>query len=108
MMVHRVRIVSGNRMPIDMEEFETADDDFFRGGSEVEVNKVLEFLAFNPQKAYSRQEIQNALGMRTIELIFTLSRLEKEGLVRHKGEYWTVAESADVPEQQGQAPPTDD
>ena len=92
-------------MPIDLEEFETAEDDFFRGESTVEVNKVLEFLAFNPQKAYSRQEIQNALGMRTIELIFTLSRLEKEGLVRHKGEYWTVSDAVELPGQSGQQSP---
>ena len=78
-----------------------ADDDFFRGGSQVQVDEVLEFLAYNPDQAYSRREIQSALDMNIMETLATLSRLEQEGLVRHKGQYWTVAESPEVAERVG-------
>ena len=86
-------------MPIDIEEFEDADDDFFRGSSELQFESVLNFLAYNPGKAYSRQEIQSSLGLTWIELVATLSRLEQRGLVRHKGQYWTVAEGYDPAEE---------
>lgn len=79
-------------MPIDIEEFEAAEDDFFRGGSELQLESVLKFLAYNPNKAYARQEIQSSLDMSWIELVASLSRLEKRGLVRHKGQYWTIAD----------------
>lgn len=82
-------------MPIDIDEFEQADEDFFRGGSELQLESVLKFLAYNPDKAYSRQEIQSSLGLTWVELMASLSRLEKRGLVRHKGQFWTVAEDFD-------------
>lgn len=91
-------------MPIDIEEFEEADEDFFRGSSELQLESVLNFLAYNPEKAYSRQEIQSSLGLSWIELVASLSRLETQGLVRHKGQYWTVAEDYD-PEEESEDEP---
>ena len=84
-------------MPIDIKEFELAEGDFFRGGSELQADKVLEFLAYNPEKAYSRREIQSALEMNIINLLATLCRLEHKGLVRHKGHYWAITEDIESP-----------
>jgi predicted Rossmann fold nucleotide-binding protein DprA/Smf involved in DNA uptake len=86
-------------MPIDIDEFERAEDDFFRGGSELQLESVLKFLAYNPHKAYSRQEIQSSLGLSWVELMASLSRLEKQGRVRHKGQFWTVSEDFDPEEE---------
>lgn len=82
-------------MPIDIKDFENSDEDFFRGEYALESQKVAEFLAYNPEKAYSRQEIQSTIELSTIGLLATLSRLEHEGLVRNKGQYWAIADDID-------------
>lgn len=78
-------------MPIDIDEFEDAHpEDLHETPAKQDEDQVFEYLAFNPRKAYSRNDIQSATGIRTIDLVGILSRLEREGLIRHKGTYWAV------------------
>lgn len=80
-------------MPINIDEFEAADKEDLKGDLEQSKDdKVLEYLAFNPGKAYSREEIQSATGITGLDLISVLSRLENQNLVRHKGSYWAIEE----------------
>lgn len=79
-------------MPIDINKFEAASDEDLRSDSgQSKYDQILEYLAFNPNKAYSREEIQSATGITGLDLISVLSRLEREGRVRHKGSYWAIA-----------------
>ena len=79
-------------MPIDIEEFEAATEDELRGGEELLRDAVVEFLAYNPGMAYSREELQGALEVDAIHLLHQLTILERDGFVRHKGRYWAIAE----------------
>lgn len=84
-------------MPIDINEFEAASpDDLRTDGEPAPSEVVLEFLAFSPNKAYSRDEIESATGITGLDLVEALSTLESDGHVRHKGNYWTMTEDADV------------
>lgn len=82
-------------MPIDIEEFESATEEELRGGEDLLRDAVVEFLAYNPGMAYSREEIQSSLEVDAIHLLHQLSVLEREGLVRHKGRYWAIASDYD-------------
>lgn len=53
---------------------------------------ILTFLAENPELGFSPKEIHEHTGIPRGSVGTTLSRLEEHGLVRHKGEYWAVAE----------------
>ena len=79
-------------MPIDIEEFEAATEEELRGGEALLKDAVVEFLAFNPGMAYSREELQSSLEVDAIHLLHELSILERDGVVRHKGRYWAIAE----------------
>lgn len=54
--------------------------------------KTLNFLLKNPDKAFARKEIMEATGIENGSIGVTLSRLKERGLVRHKGNYWALAE----------------
>ena len=79
-------------VPIDIEEFEAADEEDLQSGDPPLREGVVEFLAYNPGMAYSRAELQSALEVDAIHLLHQLSLLEREGVVRHKGRYWAIAE----------------
>ena len=85
-------------MPIDIETFETAEEEFFWETDECVAEAVFEFLAYNPNQAYTRKEIQSALELRTFELLSALSRLEHDGRIRHRGPYWAVQQGYERPE----------
>ena len=78
-------------MPIDIDEFEAASEEELQERDKPLREAVVEFLAYNPGMAYSREEIQSSLEVDAINLLHQLSLLEREGLVRHKGRYWTIA-----------------
>ena len=82
-------------MPIDIEEFEAATEDELRASETLLRDAVVEFLSYNPEMAYSRAELQSSLEVDAIHLLHQLSVLEREGLVRHKGRYWAIAEGYD-------------
>lgn len=84
-------------MPIDIDEFEAAPPEALQTATEASPTEhILEFLAFNPKKAYSREEIQTATGITGLDLIQALSNLENQGYVTHKGSYWIIDPDADV------------
>ena len=88
-------------MPIDIEEFEAATAEELQGSATPLRSAVLEFLSYNPEMAYSREELQSSLEVDAIHLLHQLSLLEREGLVRHKGRYWAIDDGyeggADLP-----------
>ena len=79
-------------VPIDIEEFEAATEEELQGGETLLRDAVVEFLAYNPDMAYSREELQGSLEVDAIHLLHQLTILERDGLVRHKGRYWAIAE----------------
>ena len=88
-------------MPIDIEEFEAAADEDLQEGAPPLRQAVLDFLAYNPEMAYTRAELQSSLEVDAIHLLHQLSRLEREGLVRHKGRYWAIADGYDPDADEG-------
>lgn len=79
-------------MPIKLDEFEETPEDALRIRKGTNAEKVLNFLSENPDKAFTRKEIAGAAEIKDGSIGVTLSRLEKKGLVRHKGNYWALAE----------------
>jgi len=82
-------------VPIDIDEFEDAAEADLQDRDSSLHEAVIEFLAYNPNMAYSRREIQSSLEVDAINLLYQLSVLEREGIVRHKGRYWAIAEDYD-------------
>ncbi len=83
-------------MPIDIERFERDSEDELRARGRTNGEEVLSFLAANPERAYTPKEIHDATGVVRGSVGVVLSRLEDRGLVRHRGEYWAVADVEDV------------
>ena len=79
-------------VPIDIDEFESSSSEELQDDGQPVREAVLEFLGYNPDQAYSRDEIQTAVNVDGIALLHALSSLEREGLVRHKGRYWAIAD----------------
>ena len=79
-------------MPIDIDEFEAADPERLYSRDRSPASDVLEFLAFTPKQAYTRQEILGAMDVTIFELASILSELEAEGLVRSKANYWMITD----------------
>jgi len=83
-------------MPIDVERFETAPEDRLRAGGETNAERVLSFLSATPEKAYTPGEIRAETGVSRGSIGVVLSRFEDRGLVRHRGEYWAIADLDDA------------
>lgn len=79
-------------MPIDIDEFESADSEHLVSRRRPLESDVLEFLAFNPEKAYTRKEISAEVDATLFELASVLSQLQADSLVRMKGSYWTITD----------------
>ena len=79
-------------VPIDIDEFEAASEKELQGRDQSLREAVIEYLAYNPSMAYSRKELQSSLEVDAINLLHQLSALEREGVVRHKGQFWAIAE----------------
>lgn len=84
-------------MPIDIDEFVDATPEELRelALDDTDYERVLQYLAFNPRRAYSRDEIQSSVGLTDIDLFAILSWLESEGFVRQKGRYWAISPEYD-------------
>lgn len=85
-------VVSSIAVPIDIDEFESASEDELVGDGSSITDAIVDFLSYNPEQAYSRQEIQSAIDVDAIALVHELTMLEQEGIVRHKGRYWAIDE----------------
>ena len=83
-------------MPIDIERFEEDPVDELQAGGRTNAEKILGFLASSPDQAYTPKEIHEATGVAQGSVGVVLSRLEDRGLVRHRGEYWAIADVEDV------------
>lgn len=53
---------------------------------------VLSVLAESPARVYTPTELHEATGLPRRAVANSLARLDEHGLVRHKGDYWTIAE----------------
>ena len=83
-------------MPIDIERFEESPVEDLRAGGRTNAEEILAFLASSPDKAYTPKEIHERTDVPRGSVGVVLSRLEDRGLVRHRGEYWAIADVEDV------------
>jgi len=83
-------------MPIDIERFEEDAEEELSAGGPTNAETILTFLASHPEKAYAPKGIHEATAVPRGSVGVVLSRLEERGLVRHRGDYWAIAEDADV------------
>lgn len=83
-------------MPIDIDRFEQGGEEDLRSSGPTNAATILSFLATHPDRAYTPGEIHTETGVARGSVGVVLSRLEDRGLVRHRGEYWAVAETEDV------------
>lgn len=84
------------RMPIDIKRFEEDSVEKLRAGGQTNAEEILSFLASSPDQAYTPKEIHEATGIARGSVGVVLSRLEDRELVRHRGEYWAIADGEDV------------
>lgn len=85
-----------SNVPIDIEEFEEGDATTLRAGGQTNAETILSFLAANSDKAYTPKEIHEATEIPRGSVGVVLSRLNERGFVRHRGEYWALADTEDV------------
>lgn len=83
-------------MPIDIDRFESGSEEDLRAEGRTNATEILSFLAANADSAYTPKEIHEATGVARGSVGVVLSRLADRGLVRHRGDYWAVAEDADA------------
>jgi len=83
-------------VPIDIERFERGDETELRSGGATNAAAILSFLASHPDQAFTPREVHTATDVTRGSVGVVLSRLEDRGLVRHRGEYWAVADVDDV------------
>lgn len=83
-------------MPIDIKRFEEGPAEELRTGGQTNAEEILAFLASSPDQAYTPKEIHDATGVARGSVGVVLSRLEDRGLVRHRGEYWAIADIEDI------------
>jgi hypothetical protein len=79
-------------MPIDIETFETSQAEHLQSSGETNADRVMVFLAANPDQAFTQSEIREATDVKAGSISVVLSRLEERGLVRHKGNYWALGD----------------
>lgn len=83
-------------MPIDIDRFEEGPEEELRAGGRTNAEEILSFLASNPDRAYTPKEIHEETRVARGSVGVVLSRLEERELVRHRGEYWAIADVEDI------------
>ena len=83
-------------MPIDIEKFESTAEDRLQQSGETNADRVMRFLAANPDQAFTQSEIRDATDVKAGSISVVLSRLEDRDLVRHKGNYWALGDADEV------------
>lgn len=83
-------------MPIDIKRFEEGSEADLRATGRTNAEEILTFLASHPDQAYLPKEVHDRTGVARGSVGVVLSRLEKRDLVRHRGEYWAIADTADI------------
>lgn len=77
-------------MPIDIETFDDASDEELSEPTNAE--KVVRFLAWHDDKAFTPSEIADGAGVKQNSISTVLRRLEERELVQHKGDYWALGD----------------
>ena len=77
-------------MSIDRNTFENATEEELSGRSNPE--RVLLFLVENDDRAFKPKRIAEGADVSRDVISTMLSRLEKRGLVEHKGPYWAAGD----------------
>jgi Mn-dependent DtxR family transcriptional regulator len=80
-------------MSIDIDRFEKGDPEELAEVSNPE--RVIAFLFENDDRAWKATEIARRTEVNENSIHPVLSRLEKRGLVRHKGPYWAITDDTD-------------
>jgi predicted transcriptional regulator of viral defense system len=83
-------------MPIDIETFDATPAEQLTHSGETNADRVMRFLAANPDQAFTQSEIRDATDVKAGSISVVLSRLEDRGLVRHKGNYWALGADDEV------------
>ncbi len=83
-------------MPIDIDRFEEGTAEELRSGGPTNAEEILSFLAAHPDQAYTPKEIHEATTVARGSVGVVLSRLEERELVRHRGDYWALADIDDI------------
>lgn len=82
-------------MPIPKDEFRTIDDD----ATMVDLSRdttqgaIYHFLLQHADEAFRQREIVEAVDVPQGSVGPTLARLERRGVVEHRGRYWAVADA---------------
>lgn len=79
-------------MPINIDRFEDESEDLLDIKEGTQPHTILTFLAVNDEQAFTQTEIHEATDIPRGSVGVVLSRLEEQGLVRHRGRYWAIAE----------------
>lgn len=82
-------------MPIDIDQFDHADEADL-GGGPTNAERILNFLAANHDQAFTAKEIHKGTDVARGSVGVVLSRLEEQGYVRHRGQYWAIADVDDI------------
>ena len=83
-------------MPIDIERFEEDPVETLTASGRTNAEEILSFLAASADQAFTPKEIHDGTGVPRGSVGVVLSRLEDRGLVRHRGEYWAIADIDDI------------
>lgn len=83
--------VTPDPMPIHKERFETLDEGGIRPGTNAE--RIMNFLVGNEDFAFSMTEIADGAEIPKGSVGPTLQRMEEDGLVEHRANYWRVSDS---------------
>lgn len=78
-------------MPVDRDEFEVLPVAALDAKEGTNARRILAFLAWNDEQAFTRSEIRDGVDIPDGSVGPVLSRLAADGLVDHKGQYWTLA-----------------
>lgn len=78
-------------MPVEFDSYDPSQGrlDLSEGTN---AHAILSFLARHPGTGFTPKEIHEATGVARGSVSPTLQRLDDWELVRHKGEYWAIAE----------------
>lgn len=83
-------------MPISKDEFRTIDEDG-KGRPDLSPDTtqgaIYRFLLRHADHAFRQREIVDAVDVPRGSAGPTLSRLDDQGLVQHRGEYWSISDS---------------
>ncbi|MFC3959443.1 MarR family transcriptional regulator [Halovivax cerinus] len=82
-------------MPISEDEFRTIDEDtpLIDLASDTTQGTIYRFLLENADKAFRQREIVDHVDVPRGSVGPTLKRLERRGLVDHRGRYWKIADA---------------